>query len=166
MGYVDERAFTPVSTARGDAMTIDQAAQTRVIVQDLRKAYVAGDVETVAALIDDDIDWCIYGPSRVFAFEGPRRGKAQAMEVLAAIGALFELKRYEHEQLIVEGDRAAVLSQTSFVQRSTGRTLSMRLINFIRVRDGKIVEFREFSDTFDAVEQAAGAWLAVPLIPA
>ncbi len=147
-------------------MTDEKAAQTRATVQALHKAYLEGNAEKVAALIHDDIDWCIYGPSRVFPFEGPRRGKAQALEVLGAIGQQFELKRYEHEQLIVEGERAAVLSQTSFVQRATGRTLSFRLINFIRVRDGKIIEFREFSDTFDAVEQAAGAWLQVPLIPA
>ena len=51
--------------------------------------------QRVATLIDDDIDWCIYGPSRVFAFEGPRRGKVQVMEVLAAIGRQFELKRYD-----------------------------------------------------------------------
>ena len=147
-------------------MTDDRAAQTRATVQELHKAYREGDAERVAALIDDDIDWCIYGPSRVFAFEGPRRGKAQVLDVLAAISQQFELKRHEHEQLIVEGDRAAVLSQVSFVQRATGRTLSIRLINFIRVRDGRIVEFREFSDTFDVVEQAAGTWLQVPLIPA
>jgi ketosteroid isomerase-like protein len=147
-------------------VTDAQAAQTRAVVQELHKAYREGSAERVAALIHDDIDWCIYGPSRVFAFEGPRRGKAQVMDVLAAIGQQFELKRYEHELLIVEGERAAVLSQTSFVQRATGRTLSIRLINFIRVRDSKIIEFREFSDTFDVVEQAMGAWLEVPLIPA
>lgn len=147
-------------------MTVAQSDQTRAVVQELHKAYREGNAERVAALIHDDIDWCIYGPSRVFAFEGPRRGKAQVMDVLAAIGQQFELKRYEHELLIVEGERAAVLSLTSFVQRSTGRTLSIRLINFIRVRDGKIIEFREFSDTFDVVEQAMGAWLQVPLIPA
>jgi ketosteroid isomerase-like protein len=147
-------------------VTDDRSAQTRTIVQELHTAYREGDAERVAALIDDDIDWCIHGPSRVFDFEGPRRGKAQVLDVLAAIGQRFELKRYEHEQLIVEGERAAVLSQVSFVQRATGRTLSMRLINFIRVRDGRIVEFREFSDTFDVVEQAAGTWLQVPLIPA
>lgn len=147
-------------------VTDAQTAETRAIVQELHRAYREGNAERVAALIHDDIDWCIYGPARVFPFEGPRRGKAQVMDVLAAIGQQFELKRYEHELLIVEGERAAVLSQTSFVQRTTGRTLSMRLINFIRVRDGQIVEFREFSDTFDVVEQAAGAWLQVPLIPA
>ena len=62
----------------------------------------------------------------------------------------------------MEGDRAAVLSRTSFVQRATGRTLSLRLVNFIRVQDGKIIEFREFSDTFDAVEQTVGAGCRFP----
>ena len=33
----------------------------------------------------------------------------------------------------------------------------------LRPRDGRIVEFREFSDTFDVVEQAAGAWLPVTI---
>jgi uncharacterized protein len=150
----------------GVAVTDAQATQTRATVQALYQAYREGNAERVAALIHDDIDWCIYGPSRVFAFEGPRRGKAQVMDVLAAIGRQFELKRYDNELLIVEGERAAVLSQVSFVQRATGRTLSMRLINFIRIRDGRIIEFREFSDTFDVVEQAAGAWLQVPMIPA
>lgn len=137
---------------------------TRAVVTALYKAYREGNAEHVASLIHDDIDWIIHGPARVFPFEGPRRGKAQVLEVLGAIAQQFELKRYEHELLIVEGDRAAVLSKTSFVQRSTGRTLSMQIVNFIRVQDGKIIEFREISDTFDAVEQAMGAWLQVPAI--
>lgn len=137
---------------------------TRAVVIELHNAYREGDAGRVAALIHDDIDWVIHGPARIFPFEGPRRGKAAVLDVLAAIGQQFELKRYERELLIVEAERAAVLSNTSFVQRSTGRTLSMRLVNFIRVQDGKIVEFREFSDTFDAVEQTVGAWLQVPAI--
>ena len=147
-------------------MTEAQASQTRATLKDLYSAYREGNAERIAALIDEDIDWCIYGPARVFPFEGPRRGKAQVIDVLAAIGAQYELKRHDQQMMIVEGERAAVLSQAAFVQRATGRTLSMRLINFVRVRDGRIVEFREFSDTFDVVEQAAGTWLQVPVIPA
>ena len=147
-------------------MTEAQASQTRATLKDLYGAYREGNAERIAALIDEDIDWCIYGPARVFPFEGPRRGKAQVIDVLAAIGAQYELKRHDQEIMVVEGERAAVLSQAAFVQRATGRTLSMRLINFVRVRDGRIVEFREFSDTFDVVEQAAGTWLQVPVIPA
>jgi ketosteroid isomerase-like protein len=138
---------------------------TRSVVTELYAAYRAGDVARVAALIGDDIEWIIHGPAHVFSFEGPRRGKAAVMETLGQIAARFELKRYEQEVIIVEGERAAVISSTSFLQRTTKRTLSLRLVNFLRVREGKIVEFREFSDTFDAVEQALGAPLIVPALP-
>ncbi len=137
---------------------------TRATIIELHDAYRNGDVERVAAVIHDDIDWIIHGPVRIFPFEGPRRGKQQVMQVLASIAEQFALKRYDHELLIVEGDRAAVLSNTAFEQRSTGRVLSLRLINFVRVQDGKIIEFREFSDTFDVVEQALGSFLQVPAL--
>ena len=137
---------------------------TRAIVNELHRAYREGDGERVAALVHDDIDWCIHGPTRVFPFEGPRRGKAQVMEVLTVIGSQYELKRYEPEIVIVEGDRAAALVNTAFEQRATGRMLSLRLVNFLRIQDGQVIEFKEFSDTFDVVEQAMGSWLQVPAI--
>lgn len=148
------------------SQTREVGMDTRATVMELYAAYRAGDADRVSALIGENIDWVIHGPAHVFSFEGPRRGKAAALEALAEIAEAFELKRHEPELIIVEGERAAVIANTSFVQRSTGRTLSMRLVNFIRVRDGKIVEFREFSDTFDAVEQAVGAPLIVPALPA
>jgi len=139
---------------------------TRAIVTEFYKAYGEGNGDRVAALIHDDIDWIIHGPARIFPFEGPRRGKAAVLEVLGAIAEQYELKSYAPELVIVEGDRAAILSNTSFVQRATGRTLRMRLVDFVRVRDGQVVELREFSDTFDVVEQALGSWLEVPAIVA
>jgi ketosteroid isomerase-like protein len=57
------------------------------------------------------------------------------------------------------------MSDVAFTQRSTGRTLQMRLVNLLRIRDGKVVEFREFSDSFDVVEQALGGWLEVRPAP-
>jgi ketosteroid isomerase-like protein len=137
---------------------------TRAVVRELydaygHDAYGRGDGERVSALIDDDIDWVIYGPMDVFPFEGARRGKAAVLETLAAIAKEYELKRYQPETVIVDGDRAAVLSDVSFVQRSSGRMLRFRLANFLRFRDGRLVEFREFSDTFDVTQQALGKLL-------
>jgi ketosteroid isomerase-like protein len=63
--------------------------------------------------------------------------------------------------VIVDEDRAAVLSNVALRQRATNGMLSVRLANFLRFRAGKLVEFREFSDTFDVVEQALGRWLVV-----
>ena len=134
---------------------------TRATVKALYEAYAGRDPDRVAALIHDDIEWIIYGPVQVFPFHGPRRGKAQVLDALAAIGKDYLLERYVPEIIIVEDDRAAVVSDAAFKQRATGRTLTMRLANFLRFRDGLLVEFREFSDTFDVVEQALGKWIEV-----
>jgi ketosteroid isomerase-like protein len=135
--------------------------ETRKAVAALYEAYAARDLDKVSALIHDDIEWVIYGPVQVFPFQGPRRGKAQVLDALATIGRDYALERYVPTIIIADGDRAAVLSDAAFVQRATGRTMSVRLADFLRFREGRLIEFREFTDTFDAVEQALGKWIDV-----
>jgi ketosteroid isomerase-like protein len=138
------------------------AAQlTHAIVDTLYDAYERRDFEHFAAMIHDDIDWVIYGPVSVFPFVGPRHGRQAVLEALASIAEQFALESYNREIIIVEGDRAAVMSDVSFRQRSTDRTLRFRLANFLRFLDGRVVEFREFANTFDVVEQALGRELAL-----
>lgn len=43
---------------------------TRAAVTDLYAAYARGDGERMAALIDDEVDFVIYGPVQVFPFAG------------------------------------------------------------------------------------------------
>ena len=134
---------------------------TRARVRALYDAYAERDFERVAGFLHDDIDWVIYGPVGVFPFVGPRQGKADVLKALGDIAELYELRAYNPETIIVDGDRAAVMSDVSFVQRASGRTLRFRIANFLRLKDGRVIEFREFANTFDVVEQALGRWLSV-----
>jgi ketosteroid isomerase-like protein len=155
-------ALPQAAVMRGAANDMERGLvgeDTRALVRALYTAYAAGDRARVAALIDDDIDWIIYGPVQVFAFVGARHGKTAVLEALTAIAADYAVDRYQPEVIVVEGDRAAVMSNVAFVQRSTGRTLSFRLANFLRFRAGRVVEFREFADMFDVTEQALGRYL-------
>ncbi|MER8284561.1 nuclear transport factor 2 family protein, partial [Acinetobacter baumannii] len=68
---------------------------------------------------------------------------------------------YQAEIIIVENDRAAVISDVSFTQRATNRLLRFRVANFLRFQDGRLIEFREFSNSFDVVEQALGRELTL-----
>jgi ketosteroid isomerase-like protein len=131
-------------------------AGTRAIIRDLYDAYGRRDFERIAALIHDDIDWAIYAPISVFPFAGPRRGCAAVLEAMAAIAKAFALESYAPEIMIVDGDRAAVMSDASFRQRTTNRILRLRIANFLRLQDGRLIDFREFINSFDAVEQALG----------
>jgi ketosteroid isomerase-like protein len=92
----------------------------------------------------------------VFPFAGPRHGRAAVFEALAAIAEAFALESYKPKIMTVEGERVAVMSDVSFIQRATNRMLRFRIVNFLRWKDGRLIEFREFINSFDAVEQALG----------
>jgi len=133
---------------------------THATVRELYDAYARRDFERFAEFLHEDIDWTIYAPIAVFAFAGPRRGRAAVLQALAAVAESYALDNYRPEIIVVEGERAAVMSDVSFKQRATQRTLRFRIANFLRFKDGRVIEFREFCDSFDAVEQALGRELA------
>jgi ketosteroid isomerase-like protein len=134
---------------------------TRAIVEEIYAAYGRRDFDRVASLIHDDIDWAIYGPMQVFPFAGVRRGKAAVLEALGEIAKDYVLDRYQPKIIVVEGDRAAVMSEVAFIQRSTNRTLSFQVADFLRLSGGRVIEFREFANSFDLVEQALGRFIEV-----
>jgi len=86
---------------------------TRAIVTDLYAASERRDFDRVAALIHDDIDWIIYGPMQVFPFVGHRSGKVAVLEALGNIAKDYQLESYVPKVMIVDGDRAAVMSDVA-----------------------------------------------------
>jgi ketosteroid isomerase-like protein len=134
---------------------------TRAAVREFYAAQERRDFDRVATLIHEDIDWMMLFPVQVFPFAGVRRGRRAVMECLAEMMKLYATERFVPEVTIIEGDRAAIVADVAFVQRASGRTLRFRLVHFLRFRDGLLVEFREFADSFDVVEQALGRWLEV-----
>lgn len=134
---------------------------TRALVRELYDAYGRREFDRVAALLHDDIDWIIHAPVNLFPFAGQRKGRAAVLATLGAIAEQYHLQSYKPQIVIVEGDRAAVMSDVSFLQRSSNRTIRFHLVNFLHWRDGRIVEFREFANTFDVAEQALGRFLQV-----
>ena len=134
---------------------------TREAVAELYASYARRDFEKVAAAIHPDIDWIIFSPVSVFPFAGPRRGRAAVLQAMAGIAEAFVLESYNREIIIVEGDRASVMSDIAYRQRSTNRLLRFRVANFLRFQDGQLIEFREFANSFDIVEQALGRELKI-----
>jgi ketosteroid isomerase-like protein len=134
---------------------------TRAALYNLYEAYGRRDIAQIADLIDDEVDWVMYGPVEILPFEGARRGKPDVLATLCAISNELDLTRYTPEVVLVDGERAAAICEVAFKQRMTGRMLRLRLADFLRFRNGRLIEFREFSDTFDAVEQLLGRHLAL-----
>lgn len=125
-------------------------------VRGLYAAYAAGDLDRLGTLLHADIDWVLYAPIALFPFAGPRKGRTAVLQVVREIGRSFAIAFHTIEVLLVDGDRAAIIADLSFKQQATGRMLRFRVANFLRFQDGQVIEFREFSNTFDVVEQTLG----------
>jgi ketosteroid isomerase-like protein len=122
----------------------------------LYAAIRKGQLDFVLNAIHDDIEFISYSPIKVFPFLGHRRGKAAMSEALYGAVEAFEFVACEPVSMVIESDNAAVMVFTRGVARATGRSVQGMLAHFLRFRDGKIVELREFMDSLHAAEQALG----------
>ena len=129
---------------------------SRAVIEDIQDAFRNGDYARIAALYDEDVDWLFYAPPAIFPEVGPRRGRVAVFQAFEALNAHYRFDRHVTEWLLAEGDRVASIADVTLVQRATGRTIRCRVASFHRIRDGRVIEYRGFMDSFDVAEQALG----------
>ena len=151
-----------VSRQRASAVPADAASlSARAVIEDIQDAFRHGDYARIAARYDDDVDWIFYGPPTIFPEIGHRRGKIAVFQAFEALNAKYRFDRHVTEWLIAEGDCGASIADVTLVQRASGRTIRCRVAGFHRIRDGRVIEYRGFMDSFDVAEQALARELAV-----
>ena len=132
------------------------AAPARAVVLAIQDAFAKADYERMAALYDDEIDWLFHGPVSIFPEIGHRHGKVEVFRAFEALNTLYRFDRYVMDQLVAEADWAAGIADVTMTQRASGRTIQCRIASFHRVRNGRLIQYRGFNDSFDAAEQVLG----------
>ncbi|MSO67788.1 MAG: nuclear transport factor 2 family protein [Pseudolabrys sp.] len=134
----------------------------RSVVETFYKVYAARDVEKIAEFIDDNVEWTISGPVDYLPFCGTHRGKAAVLDLIGRqVPAVLRVFSFVPDAILIDGDRVAMLNRQTARRTEDGRVISYRVANFIRFRDGKLIENLSLLDSFDAVEQVLGHPLAV-----
>ncbi|BBY41980.1 nuclear transport factor 2 family protein [Mycolicibacterium celeriflavum] len=110
--------------------------ENKQLIQRGYEAFAAGDIETVMAMFDDDIEWVQPGESAV---SGTYHGKTEVMEYLGRLAEKSLSVRLD--QLVAEGDTVVALTEIS-VEGQTGRDADV-----FTVRDGKTTSVRVHGDT-------------------
>jgi ketosteroid isomerase-like protein len=135
----------------------------RSVVEAFYEVYAARDVDKLAKFLHDDVQWTISGPVDLLPFCGVHHGKANVIDMIGRkIPMVLRTFSFVAETILVQGDQAAMLSRQSSRRTTNGRTMSYRVANFMRFRDGKLIENLSLIDSFDAVEQVLGRPLALP----
>ena len=119
-------------------------------------AFAAGRIDDALREFDDNVVMTSYAPVEVFPTLGRRQGKAAVATTMHAMHAAFEHLSYTPVFMVVENDSAAVIVLAKLRQRPTDRIIQLFVAHFLRLENGRIVELREFMDSFDAVQQVLG----------
>jgi ketosteroid isomerase-like protein len=118
--------------------------------------------EDIEALIDDDVDWAIYGPIDMFPFLGARRGREAVVEVIRQIAHNVRVHRFDRETIMLGVDSASSMLRYSLTALDSSKPISLRVAQFAQFRAGKLTSMRVLIDTFDLVEQALGRAIHLP----
>jgi ketosteroid isomerase-like protein len=128
----------------------------------LHRAINDRQLEDLTALIDDDVDWTIYGPIDMFPFLGARRGKSAVIDVIKQIADNFRVHRFDRESIMLGVDSAASMLRYTLTALDSNKPISLRLAHFAQFRSGRLLNIRVLIDSFDLVEQALGRQIHLP----
>jgi ketosteroid isomerase-like protein len=119
-------------------------------------------LEDVEAVIDEDVDWTIYGPIDMFPFFGARRGKEAVLDVIRQIAENVRVHRFDRESIMLGADTAASMLRYSLTALDSNKPISLRVAHFAQFKAGRLRSIRVVLDTFDLVEQVLGRPLHLP----
>jgi ketosteroid isomerase-like protein len=128
----------------------------------LHRAINDHQLEDLEAVIDEDVDWAIYGPIDMFPFLGARRGKEAVIEVIRQIAENVRVHRFERESVMLGVDSASSMLRYSLTALDSNKPISLRVAHFVQFKAGRLRSIRVLLDSFDLVEQMLGREIHLP----
>ena len=121
------------------------------IVQGMFASFGQGNLQGVLDVLADDVDWMMQGPAQI-PYTGPRRGRDQVLQFCMTIGQSVEFEQFEAREFIAQGDTVVVLGHVKARARKTGRPFDHDWAMVFTLRDGKVVRYRNYEDTYALAE--------------
>ena len=114
-------------------------------VRGLYEAFGRGDVDTVLAGFDENIEW---NESEGMPYGGQYHSPQEVAEnVFAPIPNDWDGFDVSPEEILADGDRVVVLLTYRGTAKESGKTLAMPAAHSWIVKDGKIKSFRQLADS-------------------
>jgi ketosteroid isomerase-like protein len=122
------------------------------VVQDAYGYFAQGNIPALLNELTDDVKWTTPGPKNVLPWVGARKGKDQVAEFFKLVNENIEFLQFEPREFVADGDKVLVLGYWEGRSRKTGRVVASEWVMAFTLRNGKVCEHKEFSDTYLAYE--------------
>ena len=125
--------------------------ENKKIVQLLYSAFAKRDVNAIVGLLSSDVEWGEpenpYNPAG-----GTRYGHKGFLEWLNIGRQAEEILELEPQKMLTDNDSVAVVGYIKCLAIPTGKTYESDFVHLITLKDGIIIRFQEFFDTYIAGE--------------
>jgi ketosteroid isomerase-like protein len=127
-----------MTTTTGDAATT---------VRKLLEAFLAGDVETFVANVDDNIEW---NPAEHHPFLTQQyNGRDEFLNVaVAKVAEVLDGFHFAIERVLGCGNTAVSQLRYRGTVKHNGRSFDLPAVVVWEVRDGKVTRIQEYADTW------------------
>jgi ketosteroid isomerase-like protein len=117
------------------------------LMRSLYEAYGRRNPAPLFETLSEAVQFHFVGHPDLFTFAGTHTGKDGVQRALELIAQEYDWLVYQARDFIAEGDRVVALTDGVIQHRASGKELPMRMVDIIRIEDGRIVEFTEFFDS-------------------
>ena len=117
------------------------------LMQSLYAAFGRGDIESIITALAPDVDWVVTGRREDYPLLGSWKGQSEVRRFFQTLQEQQEHIEFSPREFFAADDRVFVLGHYAWKIRKTGRTVASDWVHISTVTSGKIVKFREFTDT-------------------
>ncbi|HJW56477.1 MAG TPA: nuclear transport factor 2 family protein [Burkholderiaceae bacterium] len=109
-------------------------------------SFAKGDIQQLMSVFADDIDWELPAIEDV-PISGKRHGRNQVAEFFKSLDDTQSVQLFEPREFIAQGDKVVALGHYAWTVKSTGTQFESDWTHIFTIRNGKVVNFREFMDS-------------------
>jgi ketosteroid isomerase-like protein len=124
-----------------------QRSEAEALVEKFYTARMKGDIDSIMKLLADDFHFHLTGSPEHSKVVVKTNGAAAFREALVLLVGNFAFTNFQVLKMLVDGDSIAHHWRVNVRNPNNGKTQVTELMDFLTVKDGKIVTMNETCDT-------------------
>jgi ketosteroid isomerase-like protein len=124
-------------------MALDNVA----FVKELYEAFGRGEIDRLVAACAPGVRWHVKGRPSDFPMIGAWTGPEGVRDFFRKLDEIEQAGTFEPREFHAAGEMVFVIGRYSWTVRKTGKAVECEWVHIFKLEDGKVAEFREFTDT-------------------
>jgi len=121
-------------------------ANTR-LVRELYDAFKRGETATIIGALAPEIDWQVHGNPKDYPTIGCWEGPDGVQQFFRVVAATEDMIEFSPQGFYASESEVFVLGRYAWKVRKTGKSLAAQWCHMLTIDNGKVSQFREFTDT-------------------